>query len=137
MIGPQGIHLSGSIEFPSISFVRTRKPTELEESRRHMGVRYRAAARADIESIRQYIEKRMESGAARVLRSIYMAIRFIAQYPRASETTDDPDLHLRLVMEYRYKIFYKVLDETIEVLHVRHTGRRPWGAEDQPKGTSR
>ena len=35
-------------------------------------------------------------------------------------------VRVKLVARYRYRIFYAVIDETVEVLHIRHTSRRPW-----------
>ena len=94
-----------------------------------MRVRYRAQALADIDEIRRYLGRRSPSGARSVLHSIYAAIKFIAENPRASEETDDPDVRLKVIVEYPYKIFYSIHVETIEILHVRHTARRPWEAE--------
>jgi plasmid stabilization system protein ParE len=41
---------------------------------------------------------------------------------------------VKVVRRYRYKIFYSIIDEnTVEIVHVRHTSRRPW----QPESTTR
>ena len=91
-----------------------------------MRVRYRAQALADIDEIRRYLQKRSPSGARNVLRSIYESVKFIAENPRASEETDDPAVRVKVVLEYPYKIFYSVHPDVIEILHVRHSARRPW-----------
>ena len=57
-------------------------------------------------------------------------IETIATTPNAAERTDDRSVRLKIVPKYRYKIFYSVVDkETVDILHVRHRSRRPWGAE--------
>jgi toxin ParE1/3/4 len=94
-----------------------------------MRVRYRAQARADIDEIRRYIRKRSPSGTRNVLRSIRAAVRFIAEHPLASEETDDPDVRVKVVVEYPYKIFYSVHPDFIEILHIRHSARQPWEGE--------
>jgi toxin ParE1/3/4 len=33
---------------------------------------------------------------------------------------------VKVVRRYRYKIFYSITGDTVEILHVRHTSRRPW-----------
>lgn len=92
-----------------------------------MIVRYRAQALADIDEIFGYLEERSPSGARNVLRAIYAGIHLIAEQPLGSPRTDDPNVRVKIVRRYRYKIFYSVPDEeTIEILHVRHTSRRPW-----------
>ena len=91
-----------------------------------MRIRYRAQALADIDEIRRYLIKRSPSGARNVLRSIRASVRFIAENPLASEKTDFADVRMKVVVEYPYKIFYSVHPDFIEVLHIRHSARRPW-----------
>ncbi|HMA71866.1 MAG TPA: type II toxin-antitoxin system RelE/ParE family toxin [Xanthobacteraceae bacterium] len=91
-----------------------------------MRIRYRAQALADIDEIGRYLIKRSPSGARNVLRSIRASVRFIAENPLASEKTDFADVRMKVVVEYPYKIFYSVHPDFIEVLHIRHSARRPW-----------
>ena len=47
-----------------------------------------------------------------------------------SERTDNPDIRVKVVRRYRYRIFYRIVEaETVEIVHVRHTSRRPWAGE--------
>jgi plasmid stabilization system protein ParE len=91
-----------------------------------MRIRYTPRARGDIESIWYYLNERSPSGAHNVLRAIYAGVQFIADYPEASQHADEPSIRVKLVRRYRYKIFYRIVSDTVEVLHVRHTSRRPW-----------
>jgi toxin ParE1/3/4 len=94
-----------------------------------MKVRYRLRALADIDGIREYLEKRSPSGAFNVVKAIHASIRSIADQPYGSQRTDDPLIRMKVARPYRYKIFYSVVDDaTIEILHIRHTSRRPWRA---------
>jgi toxin ParE1/3/4 len=61
-----------------------------------------------------------------VLRAIYAGVQFIAEYPEASQQSDGASIRVKAVRRYRYRIFYRIVDQTIEILHVRHTSRRPW-----------
>jgi toxin ParE1/3/4 len=94
-----------------------------------MSVRITPRARADIEEIRHYLLNRSPGGMRNVLRSIYSAINFVGENPRAAEETDEPDVRVKVVVEYPYKIFYNVIAGTIEILHVRHSAREPWKPE--------
>jgi len=94
-----------------------------------MRVRYAPRARGDIEWIFRYLDERSPNGARNVLKAIYAGVEFIAEHPEASERTDDPAVRVKIVRRYRYKIFYRMVGETMEVLHVRHTSRRPWSGE--------
>jgi toxin ParE1/3/4 len=90
---------------------------------------YRAQALADIDAIHSYIEERSPSGARNVLRAIYASIQLIAEHPLTYQRTDNPNIRVHVVQRYRYKIFYSVVDDIVEIIHVRHTSRRPWTGE--------
>jgi toxin ParE1/3/4 len=94
-----------------------------------MRVRYRAQALADIDDIRRYLQERSPNGAQNVLGSIYAAVKFIAENPHGSEQTDEPNVRMKAIVEYPYKVFYSVVADTIEILHVRHSARQPWTGE--------
>jgi plasmid stabilization system protein ParE len=67
------------------------------------------------------------------LQEIYRSIALIAEQPLACQRTDDPDVRVKVVRRYRYKIFYAVPDEeTVEIIHVRHTSRHPWSSVISP-----
>lgn len=96
-----------------------------------MNVRYRARAISDLEEIYRYLEPRSPVGARNVLRTIHAAIDGIAQYPFSAEKTSDPDIRVKVLGRYRYKIFYSVIElVTIEIIHVRHAARKPWHLGD-------
>jgi plasmid stabilization system protein ParE len=51
----------------------------------------------------------------------------IAERPHASQRTDDPEVRVKVMRRYGYKIFYRIVEEdVVEIMHVRHTSRRPW-----------
>jgi plasmid stabilization system protein ParE len=37
-----------------------------------------------------------------------------------------PGVRVALLVRYPYKIFYRVLDDRVRIVHIRHTARRPW-----------
>jgi addiction module RelE/StbE family toxin len=96
-----------------------------------MKIRYSPRATSDLELIHEYLAKRNPQGAVKVMTAIFAAIEFIRRFPDAAETTRIPDVRGKLVQRYRFKIFYRVLtsEDLIEIVHVRHTSRRPWGEE--------
>ena len=94
-----------------------------------MKLRYREQALADIDAIHNYLEKRSAAGARNVLRAIYASIQLIAEHPLSYQRTDDPGIHVHVVRRYSYRIFYSVTGDTVEIMHVRHTSRRPWIGE--------
>jgi plasmid stabilization system protein ParE len=92
-----------------------------------MRIQYRARTLGDIDEIRGYLEERSAIGAANVVRAIYASVQLIAERPYASRQSDDPEIRVKVLPRYSYKIFYTIIDEaTVEIIHVRHTSRRPW-----------
>jgi plasmid stabilization system protein ParE len=92
-----------------------------------MTIRYRAQALTDIDEIFLYIQERNPVGAQNVLRAIYAGIHLIGERPLACELTDDPSVRVKVVRRYHYKIFFQIVgDGAVEILHIRHTSRRPW-----------
>jgi plasmid stabilization system protein ParE len=92
-----------------------------------MKVRYRIQARADLEEIFRYLDRRSPTGARNVLQAIHAAIDNIAEFPNAAQRTSDPEIRVKIVGRYRYRIFYAIVDaDYVEIIHVRHAARRSW-----------
>lgn len=91
-----------------------------------MRVRYRERALADLEDIFRYLNDRSPTGAHNVIEAIYAAINNVADHPLSAQETSDPQIRLKIVGRYGYKIFYGVAADSIEILHLRHGARRPW-----------
>jgi toxin ParE1/3/4 len=93
-----------------------------------MKVRYTPAAFADRERILDYLRERSAGGARNVAGSIREAIAQLKDHPESGYRTDNPNVRVKFVVRYPYKIFYRVRDE-IEILHIRHTSRRAWKSD--------
>jgi len=95
-----------------------------------MRIIYRARALADIDDIYRYIEERSPMGARNVVHAIHDSIQAIVEQPYGSVRTNNPDIRVKVVRRYRYKIFYRIVDaDTIAIIHIRHTSRRVWQGE--------
>jgi plasmid stabilization system protein ParE len=44
----------------------------------------------------------------------------------AGQMAGRPGVHVVALVRHPYKIFYRVLDDRVRILHIRHTSRRPW-----------
>ena len=94
-----------------------------------MKLTYRQLALIDLSEIYAYLEKHSPAGAHSVLAAIHAAINEIAANPLATRETSDTAVRVKIVQRYRYKIFYSVGADEVEILHVRHGARRPWSVE--------
>lgn len=91
-----------------------------------MKVRYTPEAFSDRERILEYLRERSPAGARNVATSIREAIARLGDQPHSGYQTDNPDVQVVFVVRYPYKIFYRVRDPVVEILHIRHTSRRAW-----------
>jgi plasmid stabilization system protein ParE len=90
-----------------------------------MKVGYTPEAFADRERIFEYLRQRSPSGARNVLASIRDAVKLLSEQPYSGYETDDPDVRVKFVIRYPYKIFYQMRGDVVEIVHIRHTSRRP------------
>jgi plasmid stabilization system protein ParE len=96
-----------------------------------MRIRYSPRARKDLAGIHQYLIERSSTGATNVLAAIYAAIEFIKRNPRAAEATTISGVRAKAVRHYRFAIYYRLAGgDVIEIVHIRHTSRRPWSGEE-------
>ena len=67
-----------------------------------------------------------------VAERIEHVIGLVAQRPEiAPRLIGRSNVRVALVQRYPYKIFYRLRDgDTVEILHIRHTARRPWDGTD-------
>jgi toxin ParE1/3/4 len=91
-----------------------------------MKVRYSARASRNIETIYGYLKERSPGGATNVIAAIRASAEFIGEQPLGSEATDHPDIRMKVVSNYPFKIFYRIREDSVEIIHIRHTSRRPW-----------
>jgi toxin ParE1/3/4 len=94
-----------------------------------MRVRYTPEAFADRERIFADLRERSPSGARNVMVNIRDAVRLLHEQPYSGYKTDDPEVRVKFVIRYPYKIFYRLRGDVVEIAHIRHTSRRPWTGE--------
>jgi toxin ParE1/3/4 len=79
-----------------------------------------------------YLKQNYPASAHLVQARIRIVLTRISYWPdSAREISERPGVRVVPLVRYPYKIFYRVVDETVEILHIYHTSRRePWG--DRP-----
>jgi plasmid stabilization system protein ParE len=64
--------------------------------------------------------------------AIFAAVEFARRHPEAAPAVASiPNVRGIIVHRYRFKVFYRVLstEDVVEIVHVRHTSRRPWSGQ--------
>jgi toxin ParE1/3/4 len=96
-----------------------------------MKVEYAPRAAADLAGIGA--ESRRVFGdavAARLEAHIRATIVRIADLPESAQRLEErPEVRVVPLIRYPFKIFYRVVRDTVEILHIRHASRRPWMGE--------
>ena len=90
-----------------------------------MRIRYTPQARADLDSIFSYVSQHSPRTAVRINRLIVQMINGLADFPEIGPAADF-DARVLLVGRFPYRVFYRIRDQEIQILHIRHTSRRPW-----------
>jgi toxin ParE1/3/4 len=93
-----------------------------------MNVIYSRRATRDLEAIATYYRAEASPRiAADIGERIERVINRLTEHPvSAPQVVGRPGVRAALVLRYPYKIFYRLRSDTLEVLHIRHTARRPW-----------
>ena len=95
-----------------------------------MRVEYSKRATDDLRKVSEESRAFGEMVAAAVETRIRAIIAHIAEHPEAAaRVAERPGMHVIPLIRYPYKIFYRVLEDRIRVLHIRHSSRRPWTRE--------
>src|SRR5688572_21618271 len=98
-----------------------------------MRVVYSPRATRDLEAIAAYYRTVADpKTAAAIGERIERVITRLGHRPQsAPQVINRPDVRVALVFRYPYKIFYRVRTDAIEILHIRHTARRPLHGADE------
>jgi toxin ParE1/3/4 len=96
-----------------------------------MRVEYAPRAVRDLQEIGSYYRTAAnERVAAAVAQRIEHIVNLIARQPNIAPLVPRrANVHVALVLRYPYKIFYRVRGDAVQILHIRHTARRPWTPE--------
>jgi toxin ParE1/3/4 len=94
-----------------------------------MKLRFSERAFADREDIFEYLDQRSPEVAQAVFAYLAASITQLIDLPHTGARTDDGDVRVLFIVRYPYKVFYRVRGEMVEILHIRHTSRRPLNLE--------
>jgi plasmid stabilization system protein ParE len=88
---------------------------------------YSRRAIADLNEIAEYYSSKASSKIAQSIeRRFKDVIERICRAPEsAPRVSQRSNVRAASVVRYQFRIFYRVRDDTIDILHIRHTSRRP------------
>ena len=95
-----------------------------------MRVRYTPRAFADREAIFDYLNQFDPQAVRRVKGFIKEKIASLSHSPRRARLVKELGVHALWLGRYPYIIFYRVSENEVSVIHIRHGARRPWTGSD-------
>ncbi len=76
------------------------------------------------------IQSRKEFGdrvAAALALRLRNVVEQIGKAPESAPRVEQrPGMRVLPLVRYPFKIFYRIIGDTVRILHIRHTARRPW-----------
>lgn len=90
-----------------------------------MKLRYRAAAKRDIEEARDWYAPRAAGLEDRFAAAIADTLEIIVTHPRAFPVVHHADVRRAVVSGFPYQVFYRLRDDFAIVIAVTHTSRHP------------
>lgn len=88
-------------------------------------VRYSPRATRDLAGIADYLVERSPMGARSVERSIRKAMDLINSFPGGGRPLEQrPGVRVMPTARHPYLVFYRISDDELVILHVRHGARK-------------
>ncbi|MEA2988109.1 MAG: toxin ParE1/3/4 [Alphaproteobacteria bacterium] len=89
-----------------------------------MRVRYTRRSLNDLDAIYRYLDKPSISGARAVKTTIERRITQLADMPFIAPVTEESGVYELTIIRYPYKVYYRVENDEVQIIHVRHTSRQ-------------
>ncbi len=94
-----------------------------------MRVRYTLRAFADREEIFGYLDHRNPRAAREVKAFIKQRVASLAAAPRRSPLIKTLGVHAHWLGRYPYIVYYRIVGDEVQIIHIRHIAREPWRGE--------
>lgn len=95
-----------------------------------MRVRYTPRAFADREAIFEHLNQRDPGAARKVKAFINKKIGDLSYSPRRARIVPGLGVHALWLGRYPYIVYYRVQNDQVLIIHIRHGARKPWTGEN-------
>ncbi len=85
---------------------------------------YAPGARLQLQAIFSYLQERSPQAALKVLSQIRRTAERLKTNPRLGRVTNLPGLFVLIETRYRYRLFYRINDEAIEIIRILHRAQQ-------------
>jgi toxin ParE1/3/4 len=92
-----------------------------------MKIIFTEAALSDLNQTFEYLTSNYPTLVRPVEQRIDSVLARLQDWPEsARKVTQRTNVRVAPLVRYPYRIFYRITNEAIEIVHIRHTLRRPW-----------
>jgi plasmid stabilization system protein ParE len=91
-----------------------------------MRVRFSPQALDDLEAISAYYRAISPHLANAIIFEIERRIAQLSRLPLIAPETDETRIRELIVLRYPYKVYYRIYERGVEIMHIRDARRRPW-----------
>jgi toxin ParE1/3/4 len=95
-----------------------------------MRIQYTRRGFADREAIFEYLNQFDPRAAREAKAFIKKKIDSLGYSPRRARVIKDLGVHALWLGRYPYIVYYRVEDDVVSIIHIRHAARRPWAGLD-------
>ena len=95
-----------------------------------MKLEYAPLAQSNLRAIFLYLNDRNPRAAISVVGEIRNRCESLLLFPQKGARTDISGIRRLEIGRYLYFIFYRVEDDTISIVHIRHTRRQTWQGDE-------
>jgi toxin ParE1/3/4 len=92
---------------------------------RSVRIRYLPRAFAELEAINSYLVNRNPQAALLVTEAIKNSIFSLGGFPEMGQLTDEEHVRILRSAHHAYNIYYSIVGDEVQILHIRHVARRP------------
>jgi toxin ParE1/3/4 len=86
---------------------------------------YTDEALRDLDEILTFIAVNYPTISVSFVKRLHAIERRIGEWPKsAQEVEQRPGVHAVPVIRYPYRLFYQVMDDVVEILHIHHAARQ-------------
>jgi len=93
-------------------------------------VRWTDEALRDLDEIATYLAANYPAVAPAFERRLMLVLAWIERWPQsARRSARRPGVRVVPLGRYPYRVFFRIDDDTVVVLHIHHAARAPWDEE--------
>jgi plasmid stabilization system protein ParE len=77
--------------------------------------------KTDLEEIQAYLQDKTKTGFINIRNEVFQTMNFLNIFPEMGHKTNKNNTYILFTTKYKYKIFYRIINNDIEILRLIHS----------------